>query len=51
MQPGQFTLMPWLNLSQMDPDDLSAIYRYLQTQSTIPNKVDKHPGATQTAGF
>ncbi|QOY87417.1 c-type cytochrome [Paludibaculum fermentans] len=51
LQPGQFTLMPWLNLSQMDPDDLSAIYRYLQTQSTIPNKVDKHPGATQTAGF
>ncbi|MGC4051264.1 MAG: cytochrome c [Paludibaculum sp.] len=51
LQPGQFTLMPWLNLSQMEPDDLSAIFRYLQTQSTIPNKVEKHPGVVQTAGF
>lgn len=51
LQPGQFTLMPWLNLSQMDPDDLGALYRFLQTQSTIPNKIEKHPAPVQTAGF
>jgi cytochrome c553 len=41
--PERFTVMPWLNLSQLDPDDLSAIYKYLQKQPTIRNKVETHP--------
>jgi len=49
--PDKFTLMPWLGFSQMKEDDLVAIYRYLQTQSTIPNRVARHPGQTMTAGF
>ncbi len=49
--PGQFTLMPWLSFSQMDADDLSAIYKYLQSQPAIKNKVEKHPGFTQRAGM
>jgi mono/diheme cytochrome c family protein len=48
--PKQFTLMPWLNLSQMNEDDLAAIFKYLQTQPAIRNKVETHPEAPKSAG-
>lgn len=47
--PKEFTLMPWLDLSQMTEDDLGAIFRYLQTQSAISNHVEKHPGPAKSA--
>ena len=49
--PGQLTLMPWLTCAQMDNDDLAAIYLYLQTQPTFPNKANQHPQAVQSASF
>ncbi len=49
--PDKFTLMPWLGFAQMNDDDLVAIYRYLQTQSTITNKVARQAGFTQKASF
>jgi mono/diheme cytochrome c family protein len=48
--PESFTLMPWLNLSQIEPQDLSAIYAYLRTQRPIHNHVEIHPAATRKEG-
>jgi mono/diheme cytochrome c family protein len=45
--PERFTVMPWLNFSQLEPDDLSAIYKFLQKQPTIRNKVETHPGVQE----
>lgn len=42
-----FTLMPWLSLSQLSRDELSAIYTYLQTQRPIRHAVDKHPASAR----
>ncbi len=47
--PGQFTIMPWLSLSQLSRDDLAAIYTYLRTVPPVRNKVDTHPKADQAA--
>jgi mono/diheme cytochrome c family protein len=47
--PEKFTLMPWLTFSQMDEQDLAAIYKYLQKQPSIRNKVETHPARTQRA--
>ncbi len=41
--PAGFTLMPWLGLSQAEPDDLKAIYAYLRTVPPVVNKVETHP--------
>jgi mono/diheme cytochrome c family protein len=49
--PEQFTIMPWLGLCQLEPDDLSAIYKFLQKQPSIRNKVEKHPAALTRAGM
>jgi mono/diheme cytochrome c family protein len=49
--PEKFTLMPWLTFSQMDEQDLAAIYKYLQKQPSIRNKVETHPARTQRAGL
>lgn len=49
--PEQFTIMPWLNLCQLEPDDLSAIYKYLQKQPSIRNKVEKHPAKVARASM
>jgi hypothetical protein len=38
-----FTLMPWLQLSQLSREELSAIYAYLRAQPAIVNKVETHP--------
>jgi mono/diheme cytochrome c family protein len=40
-----FTLMPWLNLSQLPPEDLGAIYTFLKTLKPVHNAVETHPGA------
>jgi mono/diheme cytochrome c family protein len=41
--PEGFTLMPWLNFSQLAPEDLKAIYAYLRTVKPVYNPVDTHP--------
>lgn len=41
--PESFTLMPWLNFAQLEPEDLKAIFAYLQTQKPIYHVVDSHP--------
>ncbi|HEY2017939.1 MAG TPA: c-type cytochrome [Bryobacteraceae bacterium] len=43
--PEAFTLMPWLGLSQLPPEDLGAIYAYLRTLRPVHNPVETHPGA------
>jgi hypothetical protein len=42
--PENFTLMPWLNFSRLDEEDLRAIYWYLRTQKPVYHAVDSHPG-------
>jgi mono/diheme cytochrome c family protein len=39
-----FTLMPWLSLSQLPPEDLGAIYTFLKTIKPVHNAVETHPG-------
>jgi hypothetical protein len=41
--PEQFTLMPWLTLSQLTREDLGAIYTYLMTLKPVRNAVETHP--------
>lgn len=41
--PESFTLMPWLNFAQVEPEDLKAIYAFLKTQKPIYHAVDSHP--------
>jgi len=41
--PESFTLMPWLNFAQLEPDDLRAIYAFLRTQKPVYHVVDSHP--------
>jgi mono/diheme cytochrome c family protein len=43
--PESFTLMPWLGYSQLEEEDLRAIYRYLRTIRPVTNKVNTHPAA------
>lgn len=38
-----FTIMPWLAYSEMEEDDLRAIYRYLRTVKPVRHKVRTHP--------
>lgn len=40
-----FTIMPWLAYSEMEEDDLRAIYRYLRTVTPVRHKVQVHPEA------
>jgi hypothetical protein len=42
--PDSFTLMPWLGLSQLPPEDLSAIFAYLKSQPAVSNAIETHPG-------
>lgn len=42
--PEAFTLMPWLGLCQLPPEDLGAIYAYLRTMKPVHNPVETHPG-------
>jgi mono/diheme cytochrome c family protein len=41
--PESFTIMPWLNLAQLEPEDLKAIYAFLRTQQPVYHAVDSHP--------
>jgi hypothetical protein len=41
--PEGFTLMPWLSLSQLPPEDLKAMYAYLRTQRPIHHRVEVRP--------
>jgi mono/diheme cytochrome c family protein len=43
--PENFTIMPWLEFSQLDAGDLGAIYTFLRTQKPVYQIVDSHPGA------
>ncbi len=38
-----FTLMPWMELSKLEDNDLKAIYAFLRTLKPIYNSVEKHP--------
>jgi hypothetical protein len=41
--PESFTVMPWLNFAQLEPEDLKAIYAFLREQQSIYHVVDSHP--------
>ncbi|MCL4795355.1 MAG: c-type cytochrome [Bryobacteraceae bacterium] len=43
MTQANFTLMPWLALSRLPEDELSAIYAYLRSVKPIRNEVNVHP--------
>jgi mono/diheme cytochrome c family protein len=40
---ANFTLMPWYGLSQLQEDDLKAIYAHLRTLTPVRNPVEVHP--------
>jgi mono/diheme cytochrome c family protein len=42
--PEGFTLMPWLGLSQLSPEELIAIFTYLKAQPPVHSAVETHPG-------
>src|SRR4051812_42952537 len=42
--PEGYTLMPWLALAQLPPEELGAIYTYLMRQPAIQHAVETHPG-------
>jgi hypothetical protein len=42
--PQSFTLMPWLNFSQLPPEDLKAIYAYLRSRPPVYRAIETHPG-------
>jgi mono/diheme cytochrome c family protein len=46
--PENFTIMPWLDFSQLETDDLRAIYSFLRTQKPVYHAVDSHPGFENT---
>ena len=41
-----FTMMPWLGFSQLSPEELGAVYTYLQAQKPLYHAVETHPVAT-----
>jgi mono/diheme cytochrome c family protein len=43
MTQANFTLMPWLAVSQLPEQDLRAIYAYLRTVKPVHNPVEVHP--------
>lgn len=43
MNQSNFTLMPWLSMSQLPEEDLRAIYTYLRTLKPVHNPVEVHP--------
>ena len=50
--PESFTLMPWLNFSQLPAEDLRDIYSFLRTRPAVYKSVDTHPAwMTQVAGM
>lgn len=47
--PEAFTLMPYLELSQLPPEDLGAMYTWLRTVKPVKNHVEVHPGVPNPA--
>lgn len=47
--PEGLTLMPWLGLSQLPPEDLGAIFTFLKSQPAVFNPVETHPGEPKAA--
>jgi len=45
--PEGYTLMPWLGLSKLPPEELGAIYAYLMSQPAVRHAVETHPGQPQ----
>jgi mono/diheme cytochrome c family protein len=43
--PQAFTLMPWLGMSHLSPEDLKAIYAYLHAVKPVRHYVERHPDA------
>lgn len=43
MTQVNFTLMPWMNMSQLSEQDLRAIYAFLRTVKPVHNPVEVHP--------
>jgi mono/diheme cytochrome c family protein len=46
--PENFTIMPWLDFSQLETNDLRAIYSFLRTRKPVYHAVDSHPGFEKT---
>jgi mono/diheme cytochrome c family protein len=40
-----FTVMPWLNFSRRDEEELKAIYAYLRTVPPVSSKIETHPAS------
>ncbi|WP_321473329.1 cytochrome c [uncultured Paludibaculum sp.] len=49
MNQSNFTLMPWLPMSQLPEEDLRAIYAYLRTVKPVFNSIEVHPPAPPAA--
>ena len=45
MKPENFTVMPWLFYTGMEPDDLKAIFAYLKTVPAVESAIETRPGA------
>jgi mono/diheme cytochrome c family protein len=45
---SNFTLMPWMGLSQLPDEDLRAIYQFLRTAKPVYSRVDVHPELPQS---
>lgn len=42
--PSGYTVMPWLTMSRLSPEELGAIFAYLKSQPPVKNAVETHPG-------
>ena len=49
--PNTFTVMPWLSYSQLEADDLKAIYAYIRTQPAASKRIDTHPPVLRAGGM
>jgi mono/diheme cytochrome c family protein len=45
VKPESFTIMPWMALTQLSPEELGAIYTYLRTVKPVRHSVETHPGS------
>jgi hypothetical protein len=45
--PEAFTMMPWLDFSGKNIEELGAIYTYLRSRAPVRNAVETHPGVAR----
>jgi hypothetical protein len=45
---SNFTIMPWLGFSQLEEEDLKAIFSFLRTVPAVRHEVDPHKPSTQS---